>query len=126
MLMSAVVAPLAGCTDDLDKFNTQETANEEFWRNENDAKLALVGCYRFQTGWSHDAFDTPQGLLYLDFAGGNGTEKENFSTNLASVNTVATNGNIRWYWGNAYAQIYKYISVHVRWTRTARQPWRLR
>lgn len=99
---------VGGCSDELDKFNTQETANEEFWRNEKDAKLALVGCYRFQTGWSHDSFDTPQGLLYLDFAGGNGTEKESFSTNMASVNTTATNGNIRWYWGNAYKQIYKY------------------
>lgn len=108
LMFSALSVTTTGCTDALDKFNTQETANEEFWRNEQDAKLALVGCYRFQTGWSHDAFDTPQGLLYLDFAGGNGTEKENFSTNMASVNTVATNGNIRWYWGNAYAQIAKY------------------
>lgn len=108
LLLCASSMIVGGCSDELDKFNTQETANEEFWRNEKDAKLALVGCYRFQTGWSHDAFDTPQGLLYLDFAGGNGTEKENFSTNLASVNTLATNGNIRWYWGNAYSQIYKY------------------
>ena len=108
LAMTVACIPMTGCTDDLDKFNTQETANEEFWRNENDAKLALVGCYRFQTGWSHDSFDTPQGLLYLDFAGGNGTEKENFTTNMASVNTAATNGNIRWYWGNAYKQIAKY------------------
>lgn len=108
LAMTVACISMTGCTDDLDKFNTQETANEEFWRNENDAKLALVGCYRFQTGWSHDSFDTPQGLLYLDFAGGNGTEKENFTTNMASVNTAATNGNIRWYWGNAYKQIAKY------------------
>ena len=33
------------------------------------------------------------------FAGGNGTEKENFSTLMASSNTVATNSNLRWYWG---------------------------
>lgn len=108
ILLAGMVIPVAGCTDELDKFNTQETANEEFWRNEKDAKLALVGCYRFQTQWSHDSFDTPQGLMYLDFAGGNGTEKEGFSTNMASVNTVATNGQIRGYWGNAYSQIYKY------------------
>lgn len=108
LAIAALVVPMTGCTDELDKFNTQETANEEFWRNENDAKLALVGCYRFQTGWSHDAFDTPQGLLYLDFAGGHGTEKEGFSTNMASTSTTATNGNIKWYWGNAYSQIFKY------------------
>lgn len=27
---------------------------------------------------------------------------------MASSNTVATNGNLRWYWGNAYTQIAKY------------------
>lgn len=106
--LTSIAVTTSSCSDALDKFNTQETANEEFWQNENDAKLALVGCYIFQTGWSHDSFDTPQGLLYLDFAGGNGTEKESFTTNMASVNTSATNGNIRWYWGNAYKQIAKY------------------
>lgn len=85
-----------------------EISNGNFWTGESDAKLALVGCYRFQTGWSHDDFATPQGLLYLDFAGGNGTEKENFTTLMASTNTVATNGNLRWYWGNAYHQIANY------------------
>ena len=106
--MATMSIGMASCADELDKFNTQETANEEFWRNENDAHLALIGCYRFQTGWSNDNFDSPQGLLYLDFAGGNGTEKESFTTNMASVNTTATNGNLRWYWGNAYVQIAKY------------------
>ena len=49
-----------------------------------------------------------EGLLYLDFAGGNGTEKENFSTLMASSNTAATNSNIHWFWANAYIQIAKY------------------
>ncbi|MDT3386280.1 MAG: RagB/SusD family nutrient uptake outer membrane protein, partial [Bacteroidota bacterium] len=99
---------LSSCSDILDKNPTDAISDATFWTDENDAKLALVGCYRFQTGWSHDSFDTPQGLLYLDFAGGNGTEKENFTTLMASSNTVATNGNIRWFWGNAYVQIAKY------------------
>ncbi|MDD4534529.1 MAG: RagB/SusD family nutrient uptake outer membrane protein [Prevotella sp.] len=99
---------LSSCSDILDKNPTDAISDATFWTDENDAKLALVGCYRFQTGWSHDSFDTPQRLLYLDFAGGNGTEKENFTTLMASSNTVATNGNIRWFWGNAYVQIAKY------------------
>lgn len=98
----------SSCDDLLDKNPQSSISDGNFWSGESDALLALTGCYRFQTGWSHDDFATPQGLLYLDFAGGNGTEKENFSTLMASANTVATNGNIRWYWGNAYVQIAKY------------------
>lgn len=99
---------LCSCEDLLDKEPPSAISDGSFWNDDDDAYLALVGCYRFQTGWSHDDFATPQGLLYLDFAGGNGTEKENFSTLMASSNTLATNGNIQWYWGNAYIQIAKY------------------
>lgn len=96
------------CSDLLDKEPPSSISNGSFWTGEGDALLALTGCYRFQTGWSHDDFATPQGLLYLDFAGGNGTEKENFSTLMASSNTVATNGNLNGYWKNAYTQIANY------------------
>lgn len=98
----------SSCSDVLDKAPTAAISDATFWTDESDAKLALVGCYRFQTGWSHDNFDSPQGLLYLDFAGGNGTEKENFTTLMANSNTQATNSNIYWYWANAYTQIAKY------------------
>ncbi|WP_236264026.1 RagB/SusD family nutrient uptake outer membrane protein [Dysgonomonas sp. Marseille-P4677] len=103
-----ILLVFSGCNDLLDKNPNSSISDTNFWTGENDALLALTGCYRFQTGWSHDDFATPQGLLYLDLAGGNGTEKENFSTLMASANTVATNGNIRWYWGNAYVQIAKH------------------
>ena len=104
-----LLAPIfSSCSDVLDKAPTAAISDATFWTDESDAKLALVGCYRFQTGWSHDNFDSPQGLLYLDFAGGNGTEKENFTTLMASRNTQATNSNIYWYWANAYTQIAKY------------------
>lgn len=96
------------CSDLLDKEPPSSISDGSFWTGEGDAMLALTGCYRFQTGWSHDDFATPQGLLYLDFAGGNGAEKENFSTLMASSNTTATNSNLRWFWGNAYTQIAKY------------------
>lgn len=95
------------CSDLLTKNPTSAISDGNFWNNENDAYLALVGCYRFQTGWSHDDFATPQGLLYLDFCGGNGTEKENYTTLMASTNTLPTNGNLQWYWCNAYSQIAK-------------------
>lgn len=102
---SFLAVSTVSCSDLLDKEPPTAISDGSFWTGEGDAKLALVGCYRPQTGWSHDNFDSPQGLIYLDFAGGNGTEKENFTTLMASSNTVATNGNLRWYWGNAYTQI---------------------
>lgn len=108
LVATALLSLTTSCSDLLEKNPPSEISNGNFWTGESDAKLALVGCYRFQTGWSHDDFATPQGLLYLDFAGGNGTEKENFTTLMASTNTVATNGNLRWYWGNAYHQIANY------------------
>ena len=108
LAISLLTPTLSSCSDKLDKAPTAAISDATFWTDENDAKLALVGCYRFQTGWSHDNFDSPQGLLYLDFAGGNGTEKENFTSLMASSNTVATNSNIYWYWANAYTQIAKY------------------
>mgnify|MGYP001241810098 CR=1 FL=1 len=106
-LVSSLLA-LSSCNGLLDKNPNSSISDNNFWSGEKDALLALTGCYRFQTGWSHDDFATPQGLLYLDFAGGNGTEKESFSTLMASANTVATNSNISWFWGNAYTQIAKY------------------
>ncbi|MBQ6194697.1 MAG: RagB/SusD family nutrient uptake outer membrane protein [Prevotella sp.] len=108
LLFCLLTTMFASCADELDKAPTASISDATFWTDENDAKLALVGCYRFQTSWSHDNFDSPQGLLYLDFAGGNGTEKENFTTLMASSNTTATNTNIYWYWANAYTQIAKY------------------
>lgn len=105
-LLTAIVAISAtSCSDYLETAPHASISDASFWTGESDAMLALVGCYRSETGWSHDAFDTPQGLIYLDLAAGMGSEKESFTTNMASVNTLATNGNIKWYWGNAYTHI---------------------
>lgn len=97
------------CSDLLDKQPLAAISDTNFWRGEKDALLALAGCYKFPSGWTHEDFATPQGLLYLDLAGGNGVEKENFTTlGMASSNTTATSGNILGYWSNAYSQIAHY------------------
>lgn len=96
------------CSDILDKQPPAAISDANFWTGESDAKMALVGCYRFSNGWGNDVFDGAQGLLYLDFCGGHGSEKENFTTNMASTNTVATNGNLNGYWRSSYEKIAKY------------------
>lgn len=106
IFLAAVVAlSSTSCSDFLDTAPYASISDASFWTGESDATLALVGCYRSETGWSHDTFDAPQGLIYLDLAAGMGSEKESFTTNMAGVNTLATNGNIQWYWGNAYVHI---------------------
>lgn len=98
-----------GCEGLLDKQPLTSISDANFWTGEEDALLALVGCYRFPSGWTHEDFAHPQGLIYLDLAGGNGVEKENFTTlGMATSNTVATSGNILGYWSNAYSQIAHY------------------
>lgn len=105
--LAAVTAPvLTSCSGDLlEKNPPSSISDSNFWTGESDAHMALIACYQSESGWSHDNFDSPQGLLYLDFAGGNGTEKENFTTLMASVNTMPTNSNIFGYWNNSYRHI---------------------
>lgn len=93
------------CTDILEKQPPSSISDGNFWTGEGDAKLALTGCYRFESGWGNDSFDHPQGILYLDLCGGHGSEKEGFTTLMAGSNTVATNSNLLNYWINAYEAI---------------------
>lgn len=109
LLVACLGLGTVSCSDFLDKQPTGSISDNNFWTGEGDAKLALVGCYRFHSGWTHDDFANSQGLIYLDFAGGNGTEKEDFTTlGMASSNTVATSGNVERFWKNAYSQIAHY------------------
>jgi len=97
------------CNDFLDKYPTGSISDASFWTGESDAYLAFVGAIRFPSGWSLNDFATPQGLLLLDLAGGNGVEKENFTTlQMASSNTLATSGQTAGYWNGAYTQIAHY------------------
>jgi starch-binding outer membrane protein, SusD/RagB family len=100
---------MVGCNDVLDKQPPTSISDSNFWKDENDAYLALMGVCKFPSGWTHEDFATPQGLLCLDLAGGNGTEKENFTTlGMASSNTVATSSNVAGYWNNSFTMIGHY------------------
>ena len=97
------------CNDFLEKHPTGSISDASFWTGESDAELAFIGAIRFSSGWVHNDFSSPQGLLYLDFSGGNGTEKENFTTlEMASSNTLATSGQTAGYWNGAYTQLAHY------------------
>lgn len=109
MQVAFLMLTVISCDEMLDRQPLTSISDASFWTGEEDAKLALVGCYKFPSGWSSDDFAHPQGLMYLDLAGGNGVEKENFTTyGMASSNTLATSNNILGYWSNAYSQIAHY------------------
>jgi hypothetical protein len=98
---------MLSCSDFLDKQPTAAISDATFWNDENDAKLALAGCYRFPSGGSgYCSFGAAMGCIYLDCAGGNGTEKENFAVlNLAHSSTPADSWGISDFWSESYKQI---------------------
>lgn len=59
----AISLVTTGCSDLLDKEPPSAISDGSFWTGEGDAMLALTGCYRFQTGWSHDDFATHKGCF---------------------------------------------------------------
>ena len=50
LVATALLSLTTSCSDLLEKNPPSEISNGNFWTGESDAKLALVGCYRFQTG----------------------------------------------------------------------------
>ena len=85
----AVSLVTTGCSDLLDKEPPSAISDGSFGLV-RDAMLVLTGCYRFQTGWSHDDLATPQGCSIWILQVETERKKENFSTLMASSNTVAT------------------------------------
>jgi len=106
----AIVTALSGiitsCTDFLDKQPPSAISSDDFWINEDNALRALVGCYRTENDWTDRNFTSPIGLMRLEFAGGNGTEKDERSiSEFASISVTASSSNIAEYWENTYKKI---------------------
>lgn len=105
ILVGFFIGLVSSCEDFLDKQPLTSISTATFWANETDAKMALMACYRAQASWQNHDFQTSSGLLYLDFCGGNGCDKEGNATSMASTSTNSTNWPISEYWMNAYTRI---------------------
>ena len=97
---------LTGCKKDFfDKQPLDRVSDATFWNTENDAKLALTGVYRAQSGWGGQDWWHPLSLMWLDLMAGNGSEKELSPDRVTdgSLNSAywVTSG----YWDNSYQKI---------------------
>lgn len=106
LLIGMVALLVSGCSDDF--FNKQPLdalAQETFWKTENDAQLALVGCYYTGAGWSGEDFWTARSLLYLDLMAGNGSEKELIPDHVTDGTLTSAYWVTSAYWQHAYEKV---------------------
>jgi hypothetical protein len=97
---------VTGCSDDfLDKQPLDEVSDATFWKNENDAMLALTGCYDIDAFWSGQDFFNGISLLWLDLAAGEGSEKERYPDGITDGTLNAANWVTSAYWSNTYRKI---------------------
>lgn len=109
IVLGLLLALNSGCNDNfLDKQPLDSASDATFWKTENDAQLALVGCYNTGAGWKGEDFWTSRSLLYLDLMAGNGSEKELIPDHVTDGTLTSSNGEPSGYWSNTYRQITTY------------------
>ncbi|MCD7938483.1 MAG: RagB/SusD family nutrient uptake outer membrane protein [Tannerellaceae bacterium] len=96
---------LSGCSDFFDKNPLSEPSDGTFWENENDAYLALVGCYNVGGEWRSQCFWNPDGVIYLDLMAGNGSEKESRTDGVTNGELNSSNWVTAAYYNQAYEKI---------------------
>lgn len=114
LLLGCALILFGSCQKQLDTNPLDQFSNENFWKNENDALLALTGLYRAGTQMNGLAEFSPtdwwsyHGLLYLEFASDNAYDRrgDNAAYNKLSDGTLtSTLGLLGNYWRFSYAKI---------------------
>ena len=100
---------LHSCTDFLTKEPLDQLSDNTFWKNEKDARMALVGCYQVNNGmWLEGDWWSYRGLLWLEFATDNAFDRRGIHSNqskLTSGDNISTNRVPQNYWQSSYKKI---------------------
>lgn len=104
--MLFMTAICLSCTDIFDKEPLDKVSDSTFWQTEQDAELALTGCY-INTGgsWNGEDFWTPRSLVHMDLAAGNGSEKEGMPDHITDGSLISSNFVIEYHWKYSFAKI---------------------
>ncbi|MFB9109485.1 RagB/SusD family nutrient uptake outer membrane protein [Flavobacterium gyeonganense] len=102
----ALVVSNSACSDDFfDKNPLDKVSDATFWKTEEDAKLALVGCYKTDGAWSGEDFWSARGVMFLDFMAGLGSEKEKIPDQFTNGTLNPSYWAVESYWANTYRKI---------------------
>jgi len=113
-ILAACSLFFGSCQNQLDTNPLDRFSNEDFWKSENDALLALTGLYRGNTQMNGAAEFSPtdwwsyHGLLYLEFATDNAYDRrgDNSAFNRLTNGTLTANlGILNNYWTASYKKI---------------------
>jgi len=106
VLSALFIISTSGCKKDLlDKQPLSSISDATFWKTENDATLALNGVYDTGSGFTNYNFWSGLGMINLDLAAGNGSEKEQLPDRITDGSLNTSNSVTGSYWNNTYRQI---------------------
>ena len=104
-----IIGFISSCSDDfLERTSPNSLADDNFWNNENDAHLALMGCYdALQSQWLFDSGPWGGGMVRLDFISDNGYTNWQWmsAAPIAEGKHSATEWMVGSMWSDAYVAI---------------------
>src|SRR5690606_24291239 len=101
-----LVAVVTSCSKGFfEKYPLDAVSDNTFWNTENDALLALMGCYNTGAFWKGEDFKRRRILLYLVLMAGDGSEKELIPDRVTDGTLNSAYGLIASYWANSYQKI---------------------